>query len=133
MSELGSDFERPNGDITPLMLLRDTPNGMALAFLEALAERLMSPRGAFWYDTDAGLDIRSYIADDEDPAVAISEINRECMKDERCAKCRTDIFVSGSTWSVNTFPSTDDGQEYQLTFTVSASKIDLLTFGPTRT
>jgi hypothetical protein len=131
MADLGSDFDRTGGDFGPTMQLLDSPNGQALAFLQALAERLQAPRGAFWYDTDAGLDMRTYVADDEEPAVAAHEISQECLKDERCATCNVTIDVAGTVWTVRIQPGTADDVTYDLTFHVSASKIDFLTAGPT--
>lgn len=130
MTDLGSDFDRPNGDLTPDMRMLETPAEQGVAFMQAQAERLLTPRTALWYDLNYGLDMRKYIADDEDPAVASDAINRELLKDERCARCSTLITVSGSTWNVVTSPATADGQVYDLTFTVSATKVSLLTQGP---
>lgn len=133
MASLGSDFARPGGDVTADMAFRSGDEQEQFAYLEALQERLMMPRGALFYDTDAGLDMRTYVADDEEPAVAAHEINQECLKDERTDKCTCDITVSGSSWTVAVHPFTKDGVAYELTFSVSAAQVDLLTSGPTGT
>lgn len=130
MTELGSDFDRTDGDLTPDMRLLESPTDQGIAFMQSQSERLLTKRGALWYDRDYGLDVRRYIADDENPAVASNAINRELLKDERCARCPTLITVSGSSWNIVTSPATKDGQIYDLTFAVSASKIELLTQGP---
>lgn len=127
MSDLGSDFDTPDGELKADMRLLETDQEKILAWLQALARRLQQPRGSLWYDLDYGLDIRTYVSDDEEPAVAAHDINQECLKDERTGTCLTDISVQpDGSWLVNTTPSTRDGAAYSLTFLVTESKIELL-------
>lgn len=129
MSDLGSDFDRSNG-LSPDMRLLESPQDQGLAFMQSQVERLLTPRGALWYDLNYGLDIRIYIADDTDPPVAADAINKELLKDERCARCTTLITVSGNSWNITTSPVAVTGVTYDLTFSVSADKASLLTAGP---
>jgi hypothetical protein len=128
MTELGSDFDRsgPGGDLTAAMRLLSTPAEQVLAWLQNQAERLQTPRGAVWYDRNYGLDMRTYVADDEDPAVASHEINQELLKDERTIRARTDIQAAGNTWRVTIAVTYLDGKEYSLTFSVAAASSVLL-------
>ena len=129
MSDLGSDFDCP-GDLKPDARLLTSPTEQITAWLQALARRLQTPRGALFYDTDYGLDLRSYLSDDEEPAVAAHEINQELLKDERTSRCTTDIAVAADSWTITSTPTFVDGATYALTFLVTAGSIDLLTAGP---
>lgn len=130
MADLGTDFDRAGGDLSPDMRLLESTADQGVAFIQAQFERLLTPRGALWYDLDYGLDIRVYIADDTEPAVAADAINKELLKDERCARCTTLITVSGNSWQITTNPVAVTGVAYELTFTASSEKISLLTAGP---
>jgi hypothetical protein len=70
--------------------------------------------------------MRTYVADDEDPAVASHEINQELLKDERTIRARTDIQAAGNTWRVTIAVTYLDGKEYSLTFSVAAASSVLL-------
>lgn len=130
MADLGSDFDRSNGGLLPDMRLLESPADQGRAFMQSQAERLLTDRGALWYDLNYGTNIRNYIADDTDPAVAADAINKELLKDERCARCTTLITVSGNSWNITTSPVAVTGVTYDLTFVVSADKAALLTAGP---
>lgn len=102
-----------------------------LAWLQNQAERLMTPRGAIFYDLGYGLDVRSYIGDDEDPAVAAHEINQQLLQDERTATATTNISVNADgSWTIKSYPGTADGTVYELSFSVTGDKTTLLSAGP---
>lgn len=53
---------------------------------QAIARRLMTPRGALWQDPNYGLDLRGYISKATDGAVLASlpgQVRLEILKDER--------------------------------------------------
>lgn len=131
MSDLGSDFAAPGGDLTTDMRSYDTDAQKLVGFLESLAERLQTPRGALFYDLAYGLDMRSYLSDDEEPAIAGHEIEQQCLQDERCATCNVSIVVAaGGDWQISIAGSTDTGAVYDFTFLVNSSKVTILTSLP---
>jgi hypothetical protein len=125
--DLGADFETPGGELQPDMRLLDSDNGKALCFLYACRTRLQMPRGSLWFDRNAGLDMREFVNDVETPANAMLAINGELLKDERCARCDTQITVNANgSWNVVTNPQSKDGTVFQLVFLVNATNSALL-------
>jgi hypothetical protein len=129
MSDFGSTFDAP-GDLTPSMRLLSTDLEKERGLLQSWARRLNMDLGSLWYDPNAGLSMRDFVADDEDPSVAATQINQELLKDERCAKCTTNIDVVPGGWLVTVKPSVDSGATYSLVFKVTADKSSLLTATP---
>jgi hypothetical protein len=85
------------------------------------------PRGSLWFDRNAGLDMREFVNDVETPANAMLAINGELLKDERCARCDTQITVNANgSWNVVTNPQSKDGTVFQLVFLVNATNSALL-------
>ena len=124
--DLGSDFEAP-GQLLPDMRLLTSNNDKALGFLYAQARRLQMPRGSLWFDRNAGLDMREFVNDVQTPANAMLAINGEMFKDERCARCDTQITVNADgSWSVTTNPQAQDGTVFSLVFLVTAANSALL-------
>ncbi len=127
--DLGSDFECP-GDFLPSMLLLESDDGKARAYLQACRVRLQMPRGSLWFDRDAGTDIREFVSDLETPARAASAINAELFKDERTADCVTSITVNADgSWDIVTNAQVKDGTTYELVFRATAASSELLTAG----
>ena len=125
--DLGADFETPGGELLPDMRLLTSDNDKALGFLYSQARRLQMPRGSLWFDRNAGLDMREFVNDVETPANAMLAINGEMLKDERCARCDTQITVNADgSWTVTTNPQSQDGTVFSLVFLVTSTSAALL-------
>jgi phage baseplate assembly protein W len=113
---LGTDF---GGllDISPAMTMVSGRKALG----QALARRLMTPRGHLFYDPDYGTDIRDYLNDSFNSYIVNSQIRNELMKDERVS----DVAVSSSfnadsqTLSIQ-IKVTDNEGDFNLTLSVSS-------------
>lgn len=127
MSDYGSTFDAP-GDLTPSMRLLSSDADKVVGLLQSWGRLLNMQIGALWFDPNAGLTLRDFVADDEDPAVAASQINQALMYDERCARAITDIAVGkDGSWAVSVKGFAKDGRVYDLVFLATADKVSLLT------
>lgn len=104
------------------------------ALVQAVARRYLSPRGGHRYARGYGLDLRNYLADVVPVAVAQSTIAAEARKDERVrsssAVVTDDPDTGERTVRINITPR-DEAEPFDLTFTVTADAVTLLTGGDT--
>jgi len=88
---------------------------------EALARRLVTPRGSLLDDPNYGFDVRDYIADDQSvsalPIIAAS-IDAEFRKDERVIDSRTTIQLAGTGVLTISSTVTDSAGPFQLVVAV---------------
>lgn len=100
--------------------------------LEALARRLMTPRGFLDYDPDYGLDLRAYLSAKmtaPKQSALVAEIKSECKKDERVSDAQ--VTISGPDYSTHTMRVTisatvADGNAFDLVLDVSQARVTLL-------
>jgi hypothetical protein len=125
----GSDFAGAD-DLDPLLTVREGVAGEALALGESLARRLATPRGALWYSPNDGFDVRSLVADTEDPSNAEDKIELECLKDERVRKVKVTVTVTDpSSWEIAIVVTPKTGATFRLTLAVSKLTVQLLKVG----
>lgn len=70
------------------------------ALANAIARRLITPRGTLSWDADYGSDVRSFLnrGSTQQARFAIgAAVNDECLKEERVDSCSTDVEFVGAT------------------------------------
>lgn len=107
--------------------------GEARALAQAVARRLITPRGGLFYDPAYGMDIRAFIADTTTPEDAVAQIENEARKDERVDDCKCTITVVGegasTIWTVQIHCTATTGKAFDLTLEVSRVTVALLKGG----
>lgn len=96
MADLGSDFSGVS-DITPTLAVVSGRR----CLIEAIAHRLITPRGSLWYDPDYGYDLRQYLSGITVAAGSIAaSVAAEAEKDERVEQASAVVTFSGSVLDV---------------------------------
>ncbi len=98
---------------------------------EAIARRLITPRGTFSYDPEYGLDLRSYLNDDLGPTdlYALSSlIEAEAEKDERVLSADVSVSLDSQTSRMNVRINLTllDSTQYDLTLAIEALTVAIL-------
>lgn len=101
-------------------------------FLRAIFRRLTTRRGALWYDSSYGHDVRGYLNDIATDAQIIQEVAQEAMKDERTAnalvKVRRTTTRLGDALAIDIELRTIFGATYTMSISVdSATAVRLIT------
>jgi phage baseplate assembly protein W len=71
-----------------------------VALVQAILRRLSTPPGSLFYDPDYGIDVREYVGEGLDAADLFyvqTEIERECLKDERVRAAQARVSLDAST------------------------------------
>lgn len=114
-------------DLDPGML--EVDGRVCLA--QALARRLITPRGGLLDDPNYGYDLTGFLNDDVTHATLASmqgQINAEMLKDERViAASSTVVFVSGQL--IVTISITDGVGPFPLVLAVSSVTVQVLSIG----
>lgn len=93
MADYGSDFAGV-GDITPTMREVEGPR----VVVEAIANRLISPRGCLWYDTAYGFDLRQFFNGAvQDTGRIAAGIVEQAELDERVDSAEATVSFVGQT------------------------------------
>jgi hypothetical protein len=98
---------------------------------EAIARRLMTPRGALLYDPDYGLDLRAYLNDDLDTRELYTLgalIEAEAEKDERVLSAVVDLSLDArsSRLTIRLTVTLLDAESYALTLAADAVTVTIL-------
>jgi hypothetical protein len=96
---------------------------------EAIARRLLTPRGRLIYDPNYGYDLSQFLNADLGPgdtAKITANIQAECLKDERVLQAQASVVLQGSVLSVTATIATAAGP-FTLVLSVSAVDVQLLT------
>jgi hypothetical protein len=106
------------------------------AIVEAVARRWLLPRGALWFDTDAGTDVRKSVQAKFTAArlrVLEIQLADEARKDERVEDAKVTVTQSstGALAIEATIEQASDGAEVRFTLAVGAVTGALLTEGIT--
>lgn len=114
-------------DITPSLSLTSGPDNLA----KALARRLITPRGALFYDPDYGLDVREYLhagVTAVELATLPEAIAAEVEKDPRVQSCEASTVFDGRETLVIKLRVTPSAGPHQLIIvTVTDQSISALT------
>lgn len=135
MTSYGSDFAGVD-DLDPnLTFLTDE----RVAFAQAIARRITTPRGraqpdpgagGLFYRQNYGDDIRNYISSSANAATVAQQINAEVRKDERVLTCATTITSIGVAanvqWQININVTPKTGAPFSLTLAVGSVTVSLL-------
>lgn len=95
---------------------------------QAIARRLSTPRGRLIYDPNYGYDLTGEINDDVSPADIAritSNVNAECLKDERVVSTTVTATFANSTLVV-TIVLTDGQGPFVLVLAVTSVSVSLL-------
>lgn len=121
MADLGTDFAGVN-DITPTL---QVVSGRR-CLIEAIARRLITPRGALWYDPDYGYDLRQYLSGITVAAGSIAaSVAAEAEKDERVEQASADVTFSGSVLNVK-LAIADAAGPFQFVLRISQVTVEIL-------
>lgn len=127
MADLGTDISCVD-DLAPSFA---TVSG-TLALSQAIARRLITPRGGLFYDEDYGIDLRAYlnagIARGTGFAFRLgAQIEAECLKDERVETVAAAVTFDDAneklTVALNGVASTGP---FRLTLSVTSLTVELL-------
>ncbi len=124
----GSDFAGVT-DLDARWTFLEGEKDEALAFVQAVARRYVTPRAGNPWDAAYGLDLRSFVSDTASPAFVQQAINAEARKDERVSDCSSTIVVSGDSWTVQIRCTSSTGATYAFTLAVSKVSVTLLNTG----
>lgn len=123
----GVDDLDPN--FTYLQNTTTTPNQENLALAQAIARRLQTPRGALFYDSNYGYDLRDLIGGSTTTSQAIAGIEDECRKDERIDDAQASINVIGDSWQILITCQSHLSGPFSFTLQASKLTVSLLTTG----
>jgi len=124
MTDLGTDFSCTS-DFTPDLALATGRSNLA----QAIARRLITPRGGLIDDPNYGFDLTQFVNDDlsvPDLARIESSVVAECNKDERidAATCR--ISLSGAGVMMVTILLEDAAGPFTLVLSVTDVTVSIL-------
>lgn len=103
------------------------------SLLEAIARRLITPRGRLIDDPNYGFDLTQFINDDVSPADLArikSGIEAEGIKDERVISIVAGLNLLASGVLIVTVDITDEAGEFSAVLSVNAVTISILTVMP---
>ena len=121
MADLGSDFSGVN-DITPTLAVVSGRR----CLIEAIARRLITPRGALWYDPDYGEDLRRFLSATVVNAGAIAAaVAAEAEKDERVEQASASVTFSGDVLTVK-LAIADGAGPFAFVLSIDKVTVDIL-------
>ena len=126
MTDFGTDLDL----LTDLTINMRTISGRP-ALGQALARRLQTPRGRLLKHPNYGFDLAGRINDDltqAEIAAIASDVEAECLKDERVLACSVSSVFAASTLTV-VITVTDAAGPFALVLAVSAVNVTLVS-GP---
>lgn len=117
-------------DIDPAFAMVSGPTAVA----QAIARRLITPRGGLHYDGTYGYDLRQHLngsIEDGDTFVVASSVETQCEQDERVrsASARVTYDALTETLRVTIALVLDDGP-FELVLGVSAVTVEVLSLRP---
>jgi hypothetical protein len=125
----GSDFSGID-DLDAFMSVLEGGDNETVALMQALARRVTTQRYALFYAPTYGTDVRTYLADIEDPTVVAGALGIECRKDPRVADARATITVTGSgadtVWTVAIVVTPQEGPTFTLTLEIGSVSVEVL-------
>lgn len=125
MTDYGQDFSCATDLETTLV----TVSGRTTV-IHAIVRRLGTPRGRLKGDPDYGFDLAGYCNDDVTPrdiAWIKSQIEAECLKDERVLGARATVTLAASdVMTVTLSLELLDADSFDLVLSVSAVNIEVL-------
>jgi len=124
MTDFGTDFSCTD-DFTPDLAL----SSGRLCVAQAIARRLITPRGGLIGDPNYGYDLTQFINDDlstPDLARIVAGIVAECNKDERVDAASASLVVTHAGVLVVTITLEDSVGPFALVLSVTASNISIL-------
>lgn len=126
MSTIGSDFSAVD-DFDEQWSFLETDKEQRTAMVQAIARRIINPRGGNPWDTEYGTDIKQYIADSETPERAADALAAEVLKDERVqsSAVRIDSSVK-NRWLVFVSFVTNENIRYEFTLAVTDVTVEIL-------
>ena len=127
MADLGTDIACVD-DLDPAF----TVTSGTLALSQAIARRLITPRGALFYDEDYGLDLRAYLNAGISQGSGFefrlaAQIEAECLKDERVETIDAQVsFDVANEKLVAKLKGVASTGPFRLTLLVSSVTVELL-------
>ena len=126
--DLGCVFASNSADLDPTGI--EVSGRTCLA--QAIARRLLTPRGRLLDDPNYGFDVAGYMGDDlstSDLAQIRAGIENECVKDERVEGATAELTLAANgTLLINVTLSDADGP-FTLVLAVSAVSVSILSVG----
>lgn len=120
--DYGTDFDGVD-DIHPS--LREVSGQLAVA--QAVARRLMTPRGGLFYDRSYGFDVRAYLNAAAPPiGEIVSGVEGEAEKDERVARATATVTYLSETMTISLKLETVAFGTFRLTLDVSELTVSIL-------
>lgn len=97
-----------------------------LGLIQAIARRLITPRGGLFYDPDYGYDVRQFLSGDVRSTSEIaSGVSAEAEKDERVAQASASVSFVGNTLMIS-LSITDGAGPFPLVLQVSQVTVAIL-------
>ena len=125
MADLGTDIATPNAaDLDPSLGLVSGLRGLG----EALARRLVTPRGSLLDDPGYGTDVRSWLNSSLDARrmqLIASLVREELLADERVADAKVTVAFAAPRLTITARVRSSEGP-FTLILAVSAVTVDLL-------
>ncbi len=119
--ELGLDLACVD-DIDPGLSLSDGRQGL----IEAIARRLITPRGGLFYDPTYGYDVRRFVGATGASAPAIAQgVANEALQDERILQARAAVTLGAEELTIR-LSLQDAAGPFELTLAVSRVTVSLL-------
>lgn len=121
MASLGTDISGVS-DLTPSL---EVVSGRR-ALIEAIARRLITPRGGLFYDQGYGYDVRQYLSGiTASPSAIAAGIVAECEKDERVDQASAAVSFIGTSLVAN-IAIADGGGPFSFVLSVSQVTVEIL-------
>jgi hypothetical protein len=99
------------------------------ALIEAVARRLVTPRGALWYDPAYGYDLRQFLNGiASSPSQIVAGVTEQAEADERVIGSQASATFVGNTLTVKV-ALLDSSGPFTFTLNVSQVTVELLTQG----
>lgn len=126
MSTLGSDFSAVE-DFDENWTFLETDKEQRTALVQAIARRIINPRGGNPWDPQYATDIKQYVADSETPERAADALAAEVLKDERVqsSAVRIDSSVK-NRWIVYVSFVSNENITYDFTLSVTDVTVEIL-------
>jgi hypothetical protein len=124
LADLGTDISGVM-DVSPSL----AESSGRRALIEAVARRLITPRGSLWYDPAYGFDLRQFLSGLTVNASQISSgVTEQAEQDERVSAAQASVTFSGNRLIVK-LAILDSSGPFSFTLAVSKVTVELLTQG----
>lgn len=124
MADLGTDIAGVT-DVTPALTVVSGRSNL----IQAIARRLITPRGGLFYDQSYGYDVRQFLSGNVTSTAAIaSGVEEQAEQDERVDQARATVSFIGDALTI-TLAIADGAGPFSFVLNITQTTVEILNQG----